>query len=54
MGRLHLRPAGRALAISYSTLAEKELGLKTYTLDETLIAAAESYVQIGLLPDLGN
>jgi nucleoside-diphosphate-sugar epimerase len=35
---------------AYSTLAEKELGLKTYTLEETLRDTAESYVRIGLLP----
>lgn len=35
---------------AYCALAEKELGLKCYTLDETLIATAESYVRIGLLP----
>lgn len=39
---------------AYSALAEKELGLKTYSLDETLIALAASYARIGLLPDLAN
>ena len=35
---------------AYSTRAERELGLVTYSLDETLIATADSYVGIGLLP----
>ena len=39
---------------AYCTLAEKELGLKPYSLDETLIATAESYVRIGLLPATGE
>ena len=35
---------------SYCTLAQQELGLSTYSIDETLTATAESLIELGLLP----
>ena len=36
---------------SYCTLAIDELGLETYSIDETIKATGDSYLKLGLLPD---
>ena len=37
---------------SYCLLAKQELGLTTYSIDETLKATGESYIQLGLLESI--
>lgn len=36
---------------SYCLLANQELGLTTYTIDETIKATVESYIRLGLLEE---
>ena len=35
---------------SYCTLAIDELGLETYSIDETIKATGNSYIKLGLVP----